>query len=93
LDFLEDDFRLDLFDEDFLPLDFLAPDFLLGTLPPALRASDKPIAIACFLLVTFLPDPLFNVPRLRSRIVFSTFSDAFFPYLAIHVLLEVIKHR
>jgi len=41
------------FDEDFLP----------GTLAPAFRACDSPIAIACFLLVTFLPDlPLFSVP-------------------------------
>jgi hypothetical protein len=61
------------FDEDFLP----------GTLAPAFRASDNPMAIACFLLVTFLPDrPLFRVPSFRSCIAFSTFSDAFFPYLA-----------
>ena len=38
-----------------------------GTLPPARRASESPIAIACFLLLTFLPDrPLFSVPLLRS---------------------------
>jgi len=68
------------FDEDY----FFAEDFLLGTLPPALRASDNPIAIACFLLVTFFPDrPLFSVPSLRSCIAFSTFSEAFLPYLAI----------
>jgi hypothetical protein len=53
-----------LFDED---------DLRFGTLPPARRASDRPIAIACLRLVTFLPDrPLRKVPRLRSRIVFST---------------------
>jgi hypothetical protein len=58
-------------------------DFLRGTLPPARRASERPIAIACFRLVTFLPDrPLFNVPLLRSRIALLTFSCAFFPYLA-----------
>ena len=41
---------------------FFDEDFLLGTLPPAFLASDNPIAIACFLLVTFLPEPLFNFP-------------------------------
>ena len=45
------------------------------------RASDSPIAIACLRLVTFLPDrPLRSVPRLRSRITFSTFFDAFLLY-------------
>jgi hypothetical protein len=83
-DFLEDDFFEEAFlDEDFLPVDFLLADFLAGTLPPAFRACDKPIAIACFLLVTFRPDPLFNAPRLRSCIAFSTFSDALAPYFAI----------
>jgi hypothetical protein len=44
----------------------LAVFFFLGTLPPALRASDSPMAIACFLLLTFFPDrPLFSVPLLR----------------------------
>src|SRR2546421_11942126 len=69
-----------LFFEDFFD------DFFFGTLPPSLRASDKPIAIACFLLVTFLPDlPLFKVPSLRSCIAFLTFFCAFLPYLAIIV--------
>ena len=54
---------------DFLRLvDFFRDDFFAGTLPPALRASDRPIAIACSLLFTFLPEPLFSVPRLRSCI-------------------------
>jgi hypothetical protein len=58
--------------------------FLRGTFPPARRASDSPIAIACLRLVTFFPErPLLNVPRLRSRIAFLTFCDAFLPYLAI----------
>ena len=79
-DFFEDLFFDDFFD-DFLE-DFLDPFF--GTFAPALRASDKPMAIACFLLVTFLPDlPLFSFPRLRSCIAFSTLSCAFLPYLAI----------
>jgi len=30
--------------------------FFFGTLAPARRASDNPIAIACLRLVTFLPD-------------------------------------
>jgi len=78
-DFLDDDFRdEDFLEGDFLDVDFLDDDFLddlpfLGTLAPAFRASERPIAIACFLLFTFLPDPLRNVPRLRSCMVFSTF--------------------
>src|SRR5438045_1017108 len=73
-----------LFFEDFFD------DFFFGTLPPSLRASDNPIAIACFLLVTFLPDlPLFKVPSLRSCIAFLTFFCAFFPYLAIVHLLPI----
>src|SRR5580698_8704439 len=40
-----------------------------GTLAPAALASERPIAIACLRLVTFLPDlPLFKVPALRSFI-------------------------
>jgi hypothetical protein len=38
-------------------------DFFAGTFLPSLRASDNPIAIACFRLVTFFPlRPLFNLP-------------------------------
>src|SRR5687767_3921611 len=56
------------------------------------------MAIACLRLVTFLPEPpLRSVPRFRSRIVFSTFSDAFLLYFrpplfffAIYRLLSVI---
>jgi hypothetical protein len=41
------------------------------------------MAIACFRLVTFLPDPpLLRVPRFRSRITFSTFFWAVLPYRA-----------
>src|SRR5688572_25111827 len=79
--FVEPFFEPRFFDAFFDP--FFDP-FFAGTFPPSLRASARPIAIACFLLVTFLPErPLFNVPRLRSRIASSTFSPAFFPYLAI----------
>src|SRR5689334_10693548 len=53
----------------------------VGTLPPARRASDRPIAIACLRLVTFLPErPLRSVPALRSSIARFTFAPAFFPY-------------
>lgn len=51
--------------------------FLFGTFAPFLRASFKPIATACFLLVTFLPLPDFSVPRLRLCIAPPTDSDAF----------------
>jgi hypothetical protein len=52
-----------------------------GTFAPALRASDKPMAIACLRLLTFLPErPLRSFPDLRSCIARSTFFPAFFPY-------------
>src|SRR3954471_7854584 len=71
---------------------FLADVFFFGagTFPPARRASESPIAIACLRLVTFFPElPLFSVPALRSFIAFPTFSDAFFPYLLAIVVLLV----
>jgi len=81
-DLRDDFFVADLRDGD-LRDDFF-DDFFAGTLPPALRASDNPIAIACLRLVTFLPDrPLRNVPVLRSCIAFFTFDCALLPYLAI----------
>jgi len=60
---------------------FLREDLRLrGTFAPARRASDRPIAIACFRLVTFLPErPLLSVPRLRSRITCRTLRWAFSP--------------
>ena len=80
--FLDDRFFDELFLEPFL--DPFFPPFFDGTLAPSSRASESPIAIACFLLVTFFPDrPLFNVPCFRSCIAFSTFLLAFFPYRAI----------
>jgi hypothetical protein len=52
----------------------------LGTLPPARRASERPIAMACLRLVTFLPDrPERSWPRFISCMLFSTFCDAFAP--------------
>jgi hypothetical protein len=63
---------------------FLEEAFFLGTFAPARRASESPMAIACFRLVTFFPDfPLFKVPLFRSCMTFLTFACAFFPYLAI----------
>src|SRR5262249_28023632 len=57
---------------------------LRGTFPPSRRASERPIAIACFRLVTFLPErPERSLPRSISRIALSTFFPANFPYLAI----------
>ena len=53
---------------------FLDEDFLGGTLAPARRASDSPMAIACLRLFTFLPDrPDFKVPCLRSCMARFTF--------------------
>jgi hypothetical protein len=58
---------------------FLARFF--GTLAPVLRASDNPIAIACFLLLTFLPDrPLRKVPDLRFFMARPTLLAAAFEY-------------
>jgi len=54
---------------------------LRGTFAPARRACERPMAIACLRLFTFLPErPLRSVPRLRSRIACRTFWDAFLPY-------------
>jgi hypothetical protein len=48
-----------------------------GTFFPALRASDNPIAIACFGLVTFLPlRPLFSLPCFIAFISVSTLLPA-----------------
>jgi hypothetical protein len=82
----------DCFFEDFFLEDFFLDDFFFGAFPPSFRASDSPMAIACFLLVTFLPDlPLFRVPSLRSCIAFLTFFCAFLPYFATAHLLSYFK--
>jgi hypothetical protein len=78
-----EDFRRD----DFLPEDLrddFRPDDFFGTLAPFFLASESPIAIACFRLLTFPPLPPlpdFNVPFLRRRIADSTRLLAAFPYL------------
>jgi hypothetical protein len=46
--------------------------------------------IACFRLVTFLPErPLFSVPALRFLIARSTLADAFFEYFRAMDMLPV----
>src|SRR5256885_1801789 len=57
--------------------------FFFGTLPPFSRALLRPMAIACFLLFTFAPLPLFSSPLFRSFIAFSTSFPAFSPYFGI----------
>lgn len=54
--------------------------FLRGTFAPFARASDNPMAMACFRDVTFRPLPLFSVPRFRRRMALSTRFEAAFPY-------------
>ncbi|UYO43387.1 hypothetical protein KQX63_18655 [Rhodopseudomonas palustris] len=57
------------------------PVFFFGTFAPSARASDRPIAIACLRLLTFLPEPpLFSVPALRFFIARPTLADAFLEY-------------
>jgi hypothetical protein len=58
--------------------------FFLGTLAPFLRASARPMAIACLRLVTFLPDfPMVKVPAFCLCTAFSTLSDVFLLSFAI----------
>src|SRR5882757_2895537 len=52
-----------------------------GTLAPAWRASESPIAMACLRLLTLRPErPLRSVPLLRSCIARETFFAALRPY-------------
>src|SRR5882724_2780178 len=63
---------------------FFEVAFFFGTLAPSSRASDNPMATACFGFVTFLPLlPLFNCPCFISCMARSTLVPAFFEYLAI----------
>src|SRR5205085_10921698 len=62
---------------------FFRPPFFRGTFAPFLRASDKPIAIACLRLFTLPPlppRPLLSVPFFRRRIALSTRLPAALPY-------------
>ena len=63
-------------------LDVLRRDDFRGTFAPFFRASERPMAIACFRLFTFRPDPLFSVPFFLRCIADFTFLDADLPYLA-----------
>lgn len=67
-----------------LLLRFFEPFFELflrgGTLPPAWRASERPMAMACLRLVTFLPErPERSVPLFISSMLRWTFLPAFLP--------------
>jgi hypothetical protein len=53
---------------------------LRGTFAPFFRASERPMAIACFRLFTVLPLPDFRVPFFLRRIALATRFDAAFPY-------------
>ena len=67
------------------PLDFRFD----GTFAPFFRASESPIAIACFLLFTlppFPPLPLRSVPFFRFFIALSTLLPAAFPYFRVDFL-------
>jgi hypothetical protein len=79
---LREDFFADFFFADFFFTDFFAPVvfdavFFAGTFAPDLRASDKPIAIACFRLVTFFPlRPDLSFPFFMAFISRSTDEEA-----------------
>ncbi len=58
-------------------------DLFAGTLAPFFRASERPIATACFRLFTFPPLPLFperRVPLFSRRIALATVLLAALPY-------------
>ena len=64
--------------------------FFLGTLAPFLRASERPMAMACFRLFTWPPLPLLperKVPLFLRCIALFTLLPAALPYLAISFLL------
>jgi hypothetical protein len=66
----------------------LVHDFFSGTFAPAFRASDNPMAMACFLLVTFLPlRPLLSLPLFMARISLSTLFPAAGEYFRVDFFL------
>ena len=65
-----------------------APGFFGGTLAPLLRASDKPMAIACLRLLTVRPEPLLSDPRFWRRMALATDLLAVLPYFAIRFSLQ-----
>jgi hypothetical protein len=64
-------------------------DLRRGTFAPFLRASLRPIAIACFRLFTFRPDPLFSVPFFLRCIADLTRLPAALPYLAMGATMQM----
>src|SRR4051795_13546688 len=69
----------------FFLADFLLADLRLGTFLPFLRASERPMAIACFLLFTvppLPPLPLLSLPFLRRVMARFTSLPALREYLA-----------
>src|SRR4029453_5058383 len=62
---------------------------------PFLRASDRPMAIACFLLLTVLPLPLLRIPFLRLCIAPSTSFEALREYFGMIQLRDcsLVKSR
>src|SRR5436190_11839779 len=85
----DDASRYFLFDEDFFD-----DDFFFGTFAPDRRASERPMAMACLRLFTFLPElPLLSVPRFFSCIARSTFFEAFLLYLRAMRLISFAPKR
>jgi hypothetical protein len=68
-------------------------EVFFGTFAPAALASERPIAMACLRLLTFvLERPLFNVPALRFFIARSTLADAFFEYFRAMIVLPLARN-
>jgi hypothetical protein len=75
---------------------FVAVFRFFGTFAPFARASDNPIAIACFRLFTlppFPPLPLFSVPFFRFFIALSTLLPAAFPYFRVLFFLVAMTEH
>ncbi|KUY29792.1 Rieske 2Fe-2S domain-containing protein [Elizabethkingia ursingii] len=53
--------------------DLVLMENFLGIFAPSSHASERPMAMACFLEVTFLPVPVLSFPSFISCITFSTF--------------------
>ncbi len=62
-----------------------------GTLAPLRRASERPMAIACFRLFTFRPLPDFSLPRLNSCISLFTLCPALGLYLRLREEEEELR--
>jgi hypothetical protein len=63
--------------------------FFAGTFLPAFRASERPMAMACFELVTFRPLPERSLPSFIARISVSTDLDAAGLYFLVLVFAEL----